>query len=111
MSNEKIKNGQVAEGFAEFVEDYNEALRAEETIEGCVEHLMADGYRKERYAEWEIDESYQGKQKVIYKCTRCGHWQSAKKNEDKVMYMNFCPFCGALMRKPEERKEKNEKDR
>ena len=53
-------------------------------------------YFKEK-ARWKISSSYQGKNKDIYTCSRCGHWQSVKKSSDQVMYMKFCPFCGAKM--------------
>lgn len=50
--------------------------------------------------EWVEDKTYFGKDKKIFHCSRCNHWQSAKRRAaiNQLMYMNFCPFCGAEMK-------------
>lgn len=67
-----------------------------------VELIVSEGYRKERYAEWNQDDSYIGKSKIVYKCSLCDHWQSEKRRDvsEQIFYMNYCPFCGAKMNKP-----------
>lgn len=64
-------------------------------ILSCAEYLAEKGYRKVKRGKWVLDTTYQGTSKVIYKCSLCGHWQSSKKNDQKMKYMNYCPFCGA----------------
>ena len=60
-------------------------------------------YRKERHAEWLPDTSFESKKFVRWICSACNHWQSATKDgmSGKIFYMNYCPFCGAQMDKPE----------
>lgn len=58
-------------------------------------------YRKERIGEWREDKSFTSESKIVYVCSECGHWQSVKRrNAEQICYMNFCPFCGAKMKKP-----------
>ncbi|MBO7310628.1 MAG: hypothetical protein J6U86_04475 [Clostridia bacterium] len=65
--------------------------------------LAAEEYRKERHGVWLPDESFESKKFVRWICSECEHWQSATKGgmSDKIFYMNYCPFCGAQMEKPE----------
>ena len=65
------------------------------------EHLAGKEYRRERYGSWFKDASYTGKNKAIYVCTVCEHWQSAKERDQKIFYMRYCPYCGARMKRPE----------
>ena len=73
-----------------------------ETVKRCAEMAVTCGWRKERHGEWVKDNTYEGKQKEIYTCSCCGHYEAIKKGNDKLRYMNYCPDCGALMKKPEE---------
>ena len=75
--------------------------------DGAVEKLAARAveleYRKERHAAWEKCEDFESKKYVRWKCSACSHWQSAQKHDvtEQIFYMNYCPFCGAQMDKPE----------
>lgn len=73
-----------------------------EMVQRCAERAVEKGWRKERHAEWVKDTTYEGKQKEIYTCSSCGHYEAIKKGNDKLRYMNYCPDCGALMKKPKE---------
>ncbi len=55
------------------------------------------------HGEWIEDKTYTGKDKKIYVCSHCNHWQSVKnhKQTNQIMYMLYCPFCGAKMDKPQ----------
>lgn len=52
-----------------------------------------------REGKWIYDHTYTGKQKEIYYCSRCNHYQSRSKSEQrkKMNYMMYCPFCGEKM--------------
>ena len=63
----------------------------------AAEAAFDKGYRKYRRGAWLRDESYRGKNKEIFRCSECGHWQSTKKGDKKIFYMNYCPFCGSRM--------------
>lgn len=75
-----------------------------EQLDAVGEYVIELGYRRERYGKWIYDESYTGKSKDVFVCSACGHWQSSKKRSDNIFYMNYCPFCGARMEKPEQDK-------
>ena len=52
----------------------------------------------ERSATWIKDESYQGKSKVLYRCSYCNHWKAVKKEkQDEIQHLHYCNFCGARM--------------
>lgn len=54
-----------------------------------------------RKGQWVHDPTYTGKHKDCYVCSVCNHWQKADRkheNPKKMMYMRFCPYCGADMR-------------
>ncbi|MBQ8140605.1 MAG: hypothetical protein IJ038_02800 [Clostridia bacterium] len=74
-----------------------------EKIKG--EEYSEDGARPALTGRWVLDASYRGKDKAVYRCSLCDHWQSAKKRQDKMFYMNYCPFCGARMTHEKERVE------
>lgn len=61
------------------------------------EYLLQNGVEWREAGEWIPDETYEGKHRVIYVCSRCLHWQSVAKSHVQKMYMNYCPFCGAKM--------------
>ena len=62
------------------------------------EFLFENGVEPRATARWIHDDSYQGKDKDVYICSGCLHWQSVKKSKsDQIMYMKYCPFCGAKM--------------
>ena len=71
-----------------------------EQLEAVGAYVIDIGYRKVRRGKWVLDESYGGKNKDVFHCSACGHWQSSKKRDGNIFYMNYCPFCGALMEKP-----------
>ena len=91
------------------MKDERETIRemASELFEGGIEsatvamkaaEIAVDkGYRKYRRGSWLKDESYKGNNKEIYRCSECEHWQSTKKGDNKIFYMNYCPFCGSRM--------------
>ena len=56
-----------------------------------------------RHGEWIEDKTYMGKDKKIYVCSLCNHWQSVKNHRqtNQIMYMFYCPFCGARMDIPQ----------
>lgn len=60
-------------------------------------------YRKERHGAWVLDDERSSKKFLRWRCTACGHWQSSRRNDrsDQIFYMNYCPFCGSQMDKPE----------
>ena len=71
---------------------------AEELGADLATFLIERGFSFKEKARWRISTSYTGKNKDIYTCSLCGHWQSVKKaRSDQVMYMRYCPFCGAEM--------------
>ena len=70
--------------------------------------LIDKGWRRVSRGTWIKDETYKGTNKVVYRCSVCGHWQTQKKwntNEGRF-HMNYCPFCGSAMKTASERKEK-----
>ena len=67
-------------------------------------YLVDHGVRGWGVAKWQSDTSYAGKNKAIYRCSACGHYQSAKLRAEKMMYMRYCPFCGRRSFVREERK-------
>ena len=56
-----------------------------------------------RHGQWVEDKTYPANDKKVYFCSVCNHWQKAKnqKQLNQIMYMNFCPFCGAKMDIPQ----------
>jgi hypothetical protein len=52
-----------------------------------------------KHGYWIKDETYTGKNKEIYYCSLCNHWQSNKRwnPNQRAIYMNYCPQCGARM--------------
>ena len=56
-----------------------------------------------RRGQWIEDKTYAANDKKVYFCSVCNHWQKAKnqKQLNQIMYMNFCPFCGAKMDIPQ----------
>lgn len=55
---------------------------------------------EERVGEWVRDTSYTGKNKEIYYCSSCNHYQSNRRNREpsiSAFHMRFCPSCGARM--------------
>lgn len=76
-------------------------------VKNIVEIMLEAEYRKERHGEWLPDTSFESKKFVRWICSRCEHWQSAANYgmPDKIFYMNYCPFCGAKMDKPEQDRE------
>lgn len=77
--------------------EMEEICESYEQAQMIAEHLIALDYRKERYCEWVLDDSYTGKDKEIYVCSACNRYQSIKKSRsrEKLKYMSFCPVCGA----------------
>ena len=68
----------------------------------CDQFIPAADVEGVRHAEWVLDTGYTGKQKEIWVCSNCLHYQSKKigghrDNPNKMMYMHYCPFCGAKM--------------
>lgn len=72
-------------------------------LEVKAEYLMEHGVEVRVRGEWIKDESYAGENKVVYRCSVCDHWQSAKKRTNKMFYMRYCPYCGAYMDKQNEK--------
>ena len=61
------------------------------------EFLFENGVEPRESGKW-IKSDYNGKSKVIFFCSCCNHYQSVRKTKsDQVMYMKYCPFCGARM--------------
>lgn len=77
--------------------ELEEICDSHEQAQVLAEHMVALDYRKERYCEWVLDDSYTGKDKEIYVCSACNRYQSIKKSRsrEKLKYMSFCPVCGA----------------
>ena len=62
------------------------------------EFLFENGVEPRERAKWMRDNSYKGSSKDIFICSGCLRWQSVKKlKPDQMMYMKYCPFCGARM--------------
>jgi len=91
------------ERIAELTDELGNVLPKRKT--NAVAELLADNeYRKERFGTWLPDTSFESKKFVRWICSACNHWQSANRTDgmrDKIFYMNYCPFCGAQMEKPE----------
>lgn len=64
-----------------------------------IENAPAEDVVPVREGKWIYDHTYTGKQKEIYYCSRCNHYQYRRKSEQrkKMNYMMYCPFCGAKM--------------
>lgn len=63
------------------------------------EFLHEHGVEVREESEWIVDDSYKGKNKKIYVCSKCNHWQSIYgKNKDSILYKRYCPFCGRRMK-------------
>lgn len=61
------------------------------------QYLFENGVEPRESAKW-IKSDYAGKSKDIFYCSRCNHYQSVSKTKaEQVMYMKYCPFCGARM--------------
>ena len=66
--------------------------------EKLAKYLVDHGAEVRENATWILDETYEGKNRVIYVCSHCLHWQGvAKFQREQTMYMKYCPFCGARM--------------
>lgn len=52
-----------------------------------------------RHGTWVRDNTYQNKNKTVYRCTVCNHWEAVKndKHPNQIKYMNYCSLCGAKM--------------
>ena len=89
--NEEERVMTLAAELDEVLEDYEQA-------QNVAEHLAVLHYRKERFCQWVLDESYQGKDKELYICSACNRYQAIKKSrsKQKLKYMKFCPVCGAM---------------
>ena len=72
---------------------------SEEECRAAAAAMFARYYRKERFGAWIRDDSYHNRDKAIYYCTCCNHWQSVKRG-NQIQFMNYCPLCGARMDKP-----------
>ena len=68
-------------------------------IKELADELPDAGVREKVKGVWIEDKTYSGKDKKIFHCSRCNHWQSSKSRAtvNQMFYMNFCPFCGAEM--------------
>lgn len=74
-----------------------------QTVKTILEDVPPADVVEKRRGEWIEDKSYSGKDKKIYYCSLCNHWQAIKNQRqlNQIMYMNYCPFCGAEMKKPQ----------
>lgn len=62
------------------------------------EYLYGHDVEIRERAQWLKDNTYTGNNKDIYACSYCLHWQSIKRMQrEQIMYMKYCPFCGAYM--------------
>ena len=93
---------------ATLFEELTGAGIAPEDAEKAADVIAERGYRRERNAAWVRDKEYASKNHVRWRCTDCGHWQSAKRHDvsEQIFYMNYCPFCGAKMKKPQRKEDK-----
>lgn len=49
-------------------------------------------------ATWIRNDSSTSKSKVIYRCSRCGHWRAVKKEkQNEIAHLHYCNFCGSRM--------------
>jgi sarcosine oxidase delta subunit len=105
------------EGMLTMAEHIERELACEDCIhyDICIFHHYGDENKKcphfknkadvadLRHGEWVFDTNYTGKHKEIWVCSVCNHYQykrigSGKRdNPDKMLYMFYCPFCGAKM--------------
>lgn len=82
------------------IEEMSSEIR--EAVNGCssywseviAEHLFEQGYRKQSEGEWKL-----GKSGCMYFCDKCGYAAHPREEE-----WNYCPNCGAKMRKEDEGK-------
>ncbi len=54
-----------------------------------------------QHGEWVEDKSSSSQSKKVYYCSLCNHWQATKNQRqlNQIMYMNYCPYCGAKIHK------------
>jgi len=90
------------------VTDLQESGISSSDAERAAPVLIDKGWRRVSRGTWMKDETYKGTNKVVYRCSVCGHWQTQKKwnTNDGRFHMNYCPFCGSAMKTASERKEK-----
>lgn len=102
---EKTVNTKRAEERKSELTELLSASISERKVSKSVELLIKNGYRAERYGEWRHCPERTSKRSVWWMCSACEHWQITKHNDisGKICYMNYCPFCGAKMKKPEDR--------
>ena len=72
-----------------------------EMVQSVAETVIELGYYRQRHGVWVRDETYVGKNKDVFCCSLCGHWQGTSKKSNAIFYMNYCPFCGAEMSQDE----------
>lgn len=75
-------------------------LEDKKTNEGAETKAAADAereYERERYGQWVKDDAYKGKNKEIFRCSLCGHYETVKKNGRGLKSMSYCHACGAAM--------------
>ena len=70
----------------------------EEELTIKAEYLYGHDVEVREKAQWLKDTTYTGNNKDIYACSHCLHWQAIKRMQrEQIMYMKYCPFCGAHM--------------
>ncbi|MBE6546331.1 MAG: hypothetical protein E7668_02675 [Ruminococcaceae bacterium] len=88
----------------ELIDELREELEVSDgELERIVDRLVDSEYRKERHGAWIFDDHYTSHKYVRWVCSACTHWQSAQRHimSEQIFYMNYCPFCGSQMDKPE----------
>ena len=93
-------------GRAERIDELTDELRntvPTRKLSGVVDVLVENEYRKERHGTWMRDVSFKSKKLVHWICSACNHWQASAnyQTSNQIFYMNYCPFCGAQMEKPD----------
>ena len=63
------------------------------------EYLVDHGLEPREEAEWVFDQSYTGKNKKIYVCSGCNHWESLSISKpSSIFFKKYCPTCGRKMK-------------
>ena len=67
-------------------------------VHRIAQRLAENNVNVEKTAMWIRDESYQGKSKVLYRCSHCDHWKTVKKDkQEDIVHFHYCNFCGSKM--------------
>lgn len=78
-----------------------------EQVKSILDNTPVADVTEVKHGEWVEDKSNSSQSKKVYYCSLCNHWQATKNQRqlNQIMYMNYCPYCGARMDKPQKQYE------